>query len=1161
MGPLRASWEATLSSYAPPLRSASRQVPVSQTWLLGGRRFAQGRELERRPGCAWHLVHGEDRSWLLQLWAPRPDPRELDRLREVHLQRFLAPEPWDPWESRFGHDADKAWLLQPLSGAPLSALWPGWSLAARRAFLARLHALLRTGHAPRLLDPDTVGIQPGRLLLPRVLGEPPRSAEQLVRDLKALGAPAGSEPPLFDEAPSLAGDWPRPLRGRSRELTYLKSLALGFAAPVPMERVIVLSGEEGQDQERLAAWTAAAAETEGLWVARHEAAPGEAPGALPARLLQDLLQGLEADFYARNPDTARALSRRLEAFAFLRGPWREAERGPLAPEEREAFLKVLDFAAELHPRLVMVTGLECADPALQADLAELVRRSRLPWLLSAAAPTPAALPRALFGALRGVPDTAFVAPGRLEDAELRAVAEDLLGPHALPEAYLEAACRESLGNPGLLQRVLELAQLQGELLRREDRWGVAEDAAPPRIREDLAAGILEGRLHRLGTAALTVVRLLALAEQPLDQAILGHALGLAGDPLEDALRPALAAHIVVLKEGHASLADPRLRELARSGLPPGETRRLARGLLKALDGAAGHPTLSVGLRALASDPATALAQVLEAAERHLPEPLEAERVLQQALALNPALPQRAQLWEFLSDAWAAAPGGQGAPGESPRIPALEALGRAQTILEGLPNETEALARVLRKRALLELELRRLPEALASIQTAAACLAKLPRHPEQARLRLALGRIHLMEGHPGKGVKALEEGLQLLQACEEAGCARDTGLLLLELGCAQAERGQFQRGLASLRNAQRLLETERAHGPLSRVLLATASVHQLLGQADTAHDALREALGLAKGAGDAEAIACGHLQAGIARSREQSLGPALAHLEEAQARLSRLGDRPGAARARAWRARTLAALGDGVHADMELAQALAVPSARLSAAERGEHAFLQAEIAGFREAWTDAARLYAEAARVFGAAGLAWRECLARLRTIQAEAQGAEARGAGNLDAPWSLLEALKAPSEGAGSRWLDLEWHRAHALLLSATSAGRGSLGSQGLAAWSEVLAAARELRFPALTLEANAGCARILLEQGEHLGAVSRLREAFGALQELWSRVPEAHAERFLERPDLHRFQATLAAAGLRFALPERPEPLSDWTPTQALASVGPSAEAPDEP
>ncbi len=258
---------------------------------------------------------------------------------------------------------------------------------------------------------------------------------------------------------------------------------------------------------------------------------------------------------------------------------------------------------------------------------------------------------------------------------------------------------------------------------------------------------------------------------------------------------------------------------------------------------------------------------------------------------------------------------------------------------------------------------------------------------------------------------------------------------------------------------------------------------------------------------------------------------------------------------------MAALGDGVHADMELAQALAVPSARLSAAERGEHAFLQAEIAGFREAWTDAARIYAEAARVFGAAGLAWRECLARLRTIQAEAQGAEARGAGNLDAPWSLLEALKAPSEGAGSRWLDLEWHRAHALLLSATSAGRGSLGSQGLAAWSEVLAAARELRFPALTLEANAGSARILLEQGEHLGAVSRLREAFGALQELWSRVPEAHAERFLERPDLHRFQATLAAAGLRFALPERPEPLSDWTPTQALASVGPSAEAPDEP
>ena len=38
-----------------------------------------------------------------------------------------------------------------------------------------------------------------------------------------------------------------------------------------------------------------------------------------------------------------------------------------------------------------------------------------------------------------------------------------------------------------------------------------------------------------------------------------------------------------------------------------------------------------------------------------------------------------------------------------------------------------------------------------------------------------------------------------------------------------------------------------------------------------------------------------------------------------------------------------------------------------------------------------------------------------------------------------------------------------------------------------------------------------------------------------------------FLGRPDIHRFKEVVETTGLRFTLPERVEPLADWTPTQA--------------
>jgi hypothetical protein len=224
---------------------------------------------------------------------------------------------------------------------------------------------------------------------------------------------------------------------------------------------------------------------------------------------------------------------------------------------------------------------------------------------------------------------------------------------------------------------------------------------------------------------------------------------------------------------------------------------------------------------------------------------------------------------------------------------------------------------------------------------------------------------------------------------------------------------------------------------------------------------------------------------------------------------------------------------------------------VSPLEQGEQAFLQAEIAGYQSAWKDAVRLYKASAFLFDSAGLLFRQRLALLRYLQSAAQEAQEAFARNgkptdLEECWTQLESLKGLVEGSGSRWLEMEWHRAHALLLGCAEAS-DAVAFETLDAWGEVLAAAREMRFSAYVLEASAQGADLLVKRGERLGARSRLQDAFPGFQELWTRIPESQETAFLGRPDMHRFRSTVENCGLRFILPDRADPLADWTPTQA--------------
>lgn len=1109
----------------------------------------------REGGSTFHLMR---REWdgarlLLQLWSPRLEDRSLDHLKEVFLSRFQDANPLDPVEAHFGFDEDHAWCLQALPGTPLARSWEQWNAVQRQAFQRHLEGLLATDRHARFLHPEVIGLRKGLVTLPRALGEDPGSLAPL-KALLSTGEPGpGEGDGLPWEAPrALSEPMGRAIRGRSQELTYLKSLMLGLMAPAPMERVILLMGEEGLGREQLAAWACAVAESEGLWVHRLPLGHEEGPAHLLQRVLEEALHGLEADLYARQPSVARMIARRLPAFAFLTGG-RKPAADDLDPEELQGALEALDFAATHHPRLLHLWGLDRSRPEVVALVRELVHRSTLPWLLSLPSGAQGSGLKPMVAQIKQEPHAALVVLNRLEDEDMRRVLEDVLGEHDLPEDLLLELLRVSLGNPGLMLSLLELAQQAGDLVEDHGRWSLAPGRRPNlQAGTDLMKPVFVGRLNRLSPPTQALVRLLALADRALPVDVLGRALGLAGDPMEDILQSALSSKLVLTQGIEAQIPDPRWRELVLANTPQPELKRLARALVGALKGAGDRGPISVALQSLAADEQSALAGVLQTLEREgVGSPGEVKRVVDQALLLHPSPLDRARLLEHLADAWALHSGGGLFGGEatpaSPLVQSLEALGRADQALAELPAPPPPFqARLLRKRAQLELRRRHLPEAREAVMAAAEALRGAPQHSEHPRIRLVLARLHVMQGHLPKGIKALEEGLALLQGQGAKALTTDQAELTLELGRALGNQSQLQRASSLLEGALRMAESGQQVRALVQVQLVLATLRVAQGETEAALRLLQESLQAARLHGDPMLQAQAHLHLGMVKSLQHHLAPAQSHLDRAVERFQRAGEEAAATLARMWRARTVAALGDRVGAEHHQLKALGGQRSHLTPLEQGDQAFLQGEVAGFGGGWRDAARLFHQAATLFEGAGLVWRHRLAQLRMVQADAHdGLEAHRPAS-ERSWSLLEALKGPVEGAGSRWLDLEWRKAHGLLLAAAPPS-DPVDQEALAAWGEALSLARSLQFPSDVMEAATESARILLRRGERLGAQARLQDAFPSFQQVWTRVSESQSQAFLGRPDLHRFQEAVTASGLRFVLPDRGDPLADWTPTQA--------------
>ena len=180
-----------------------------------------------------------------------------------------------------------------------------------------------------------------------------------------------------------------------------------------------------------------------------------------------------------------------------------------------------------------------------------------------------------------------------------------------------------------------VARAEGNAFFVEELVGAAN--GPDRWVPDELADVLLVRLDRLGVHARDLVRTAAVAGRTVSHTLLAAVTDLSGDTLDNALREAIEAHVLVAGEGAYSFRHALLGEAVYDDLLPGERARLhARYTAALCSGTAPGTSADLARHArLAGDLDTALAASIRAGRdaAAMAGPEEAATQLEYALQL------------------------------------------------------------------------------------------------------------------------------------------------------------------------------------------------------------------------------------------------------------------------------------------------------------------------------------------------------------------------------------------------------------------------------------------------------------------------------------------------------------------------------------------------
>jgi DNA-binding NarL/FixJ family response regulator len=416
-------------------------------------------------------------------------------------------------------------------------------------------------------------------------------------------------------------------------------------------------------------------------------------------------------------------------------------------------------------------------------------------------------------------------------------------PRFTPEELAEQLEGILAGRPDaeLVERIY--SRSEGNALYTEEILAAGLDgrgALPPTLRDALML-----RVDRLSPKAQELLRWLA-CQAAADHSLLAAVPGIEPAELRDALREAVASHIVVtLPDETYAFRHALLREVVYDDLLPGERTELHAALASALEeriegGEGGaHITAQAAHHWFAAgDQPRALAAATRAA-------VAAERV--NAFGEAQALFERALgLWERVED-----------PEQATGLDEVELLRRAASSADqaGDPARQEALLR--RALGLVDVKANpglaatlreRLSQSLwsqheqdASVETMQEGLALLPEgepSPERAKLLSQLARRRMLQARLAESEECAREAIAVARA---VGHREAEAIALNALGTAMGGRGETDAGVKHLRESLELAREENLSMEEGGAWINIADILSLAGRTEEALDVARQGL--------------------------------------------------------------------------------------------------------------------------------------------------------------------------------------------------------------------------------------------------------------------------------------------------------------------------------
>jgi ATP/maltotriose-dependent transcriptional regulator MalT len=535
--------------------------------------------------------------------------------------------------------------------------------------------------------------------------------------------------------------------------------------------------------------------------------------------------------------SGRELARLLPEFGAPAGP---DEAGEARARLFEQMLVMLEHLAESGPVVLVIEDMHWADQSTMDLLAFLIRNQwSLDGVLIVATYRSDDLHRThplrpLLAELDRIDWVSRMDLGRLSRQDTAQLVAQISGREPADD-LLAAVYQRAEGNPLFTEALVGNSAGNGEPGSR----------LPESLHDLLMAG-----LRRLPEETQEVVRVASAGGDRIGHGLLTAVTGLDGTALGRALRPAVAANVLLAESDGYAFRHALIREAVHDELLPGEAGQVHSRFAEviAADPALVTPGRAPGEQArhwhAARDMPRALVSAWQAAG-------QARRALAYAEQLA-MLSRVLELWDQVPDA-AERIGADHVAVLEEAVRAAELAGEddrgitlAQAALREVDPAVEPVraALLLRLRGYLKYHIGR-PDFARDLEEAVRLVPAEPPSPARARVLEALAHYTLKVQRGWDSPEFRDAAEEAVTAARQAGDAATEAAALITLACAEPAGENLERIRATLAEARTIAARVRAFPSLLRAAITESDVLEDVGQHEQAAEVAREGLAAAR----------------------------------------------------------------------------------------------------------------------------------------------------------------------------------------------------------------------------------------------------------------------------------------------------------------------------